>query len=365
MRLGWYPDVRAVNSPEAISLDDLRALVREDRSIQLKTEGVRTARRHGRDGEADRIKLGLPAFTVALFGACHDRCRATNPCSGAEPHRARTADVLEHAGVVPMDLDHVADMGDVYEALQLQPWVAWMYRTASGDGIRVLVAIDPIDVSLGHEHVYRAHASAWASAADAIEEAVGHRADKLSDHTRLNFLSADEDEWCRPSPRPLAWEMREDALAERSTVAAVPAGEAAEWMVRYWGGDRWRSEVAKALGHIDLANRTANGEALSPSLRVAGRHPRVWGSACRLYQWVHAGVVSHEEWEVAVGLLYDASAGSDDAASMRRVYENAPRSWIGQKGLPPPPYGWMKEKGYVRERHGPRGRVVRPEVDAW
>ena len=115
-----------------------------------------------------------------------------------------------HSGRVVLDFDGV-DVTDAFARASLAPMTELAFISPSGDGIKVVVRVDPVPKV---PVTPAAHKSAWRAAVKAYDEiGIGDADASGSDATRLCFLAHDPNVYHNAKAAPVAWELEKPRKA--------------------------------------------------------------------------------------------------------------------------------------------------------
>lgn len=253
---------------------EVRKLAKKERRLNAKLDAIaddpmRYAKRARmmndasglEDARAELKKHHLPGVT---FGGTFER--------------RKKAKLTAHSGHVCLDLDHVEDAPSVRDSAMAIQSTALAFVSPSGDGVKCVVAVDPVPTDdAGHKAAYAAVAAAY----EVVTQ--GKLDDAGSDVTRLCFLSHDPDATIRDEPARVTWTMPEpqpDPEPEavfRTESAGVGSQRGYAHSGKLDAGarsliDKWTAEVARASEGV--RNNTLNSGGLVISgLVKAGRAP--------------------------------------------------------------------------------------------
>ncbi len=163
---------------KAVGLEEVVRLIRYDNGVTAKTEAYRRmASVLGKEKADEEVKKKLvPAFSVAvLFDG-----------NGRGP-----ANVLGFTGLALCDIDHIAAIDEAFEKVKADPHTMMVYRTISGDGLRVIYRY------VREEAETHIDATSWRAAFlkgnTYFAELTGHDYDtQCTDYSRLSGLAHDE-----------------------------------------------------------------------------------------------------------------------------------------------------------------------------
>jgi hypothetical protein len=146
-------------------------------TYHLHVTSVRMLRDLGETLVGRRVKSRLPAASFA---------------GTFTPTRAR-ANLQAHSGVIHGDIDHI-DVEAYKHRLCPDPYVAYLFTSPSGDGLKMGVLTSPVSIAEAYTH-------AWQCVADYYHREYGVTWDPSGkDVCRLCFLSADAELFLRPDP---------------------------------------------------------------------------------------------------------------------------------------------------------------------
>lgn len=125
----------------ATTLAQFVADIRSDR-FRPQVERYRRLRSQGgQEAEAQRVKSAMPCVTPSAH------------CFGGHA----VSDLRQYSGLLCIDLDHTADRTDAIVALAAGlPYVAAVFRSISGEGVKVFVRIRTEDLDRGYAPLYAA-----------------------------------------------------------------------------------------------------------------------------------------------------------------------------------------------------------------
>ena len=151
--------------------------LRGDTYRQRVEEYRRLLTQPGHEAEAKRIKENLPCVTPAAV------------CFGGHAVSDRRA----FSGLVCIDLDHTdLRTDDICHLAAALPYVALVFRSVSGNGVKVFVRVRIEDLEKGYAPLYAAVGSA-------VSAAVGHPYDeKCAPLTQPCYYSWDPGAYCNP-----------------------------------------------------------------------------------------------------------------------------------------------------------------------
>ena len=189
-RVSLFQNLLAVVSVTAV-MDEVLRLVRWDSSVEGKTVAYRKMMAVLGKAKADEElkQKSLPAISVAVLFDGNGR---------------KAAHILAFTGLALVDLDHVENVDDVFERVKQDPHTLLVYRTVSGEGLRILYryqrensapTLAPYPTKEGESP--RLDATTWRAAFlkgnTYFAELTGHAYDEqCSDYTRLCGLAHDE-----------------------------------------------------------------------------------------------------------------------------------------------------------------------------
>ena len=128
--------------------------------------------------------------------------------------KAGQSELLEHSGVVVIDLDHVEDAAAVRDSLAVAGWTLAAFVSPSGYGVKVLAVVTPTPTTKDE------HTAAWNACRAAVAAVVTAKVDGSGkDVTRLCLVSHDADAYTAATVTPLPWVMSATASAPASSPA--------------------------------------------------------------------------------------------------------------------------------------------------
>ena len=169
-------------------------------------------------------KRKLPASTTSGPFRPGHRHGETPPLSHLEKFPdCRTTGLLEHSGLVIEDLDHLAAHGADPELLMEQfaahPAVIGAHLSPSGDGIKVLMAVDPVPWD------DKSHVRAWAGGRDALASIHTDIDESGKNLSRISFQSDDPGCYIAPDDKMIIpARMAEPAPEPEEPPRAKPRG---------------------------------------------------------------------------------------------------------------------------------------------
>lgn len=121
MMVSVFPNVKIKDNPEHFPLLEVLDRIKKG-SFDMKRR-IATIRGEKDKGKRGGLKVGLlPVFTPSgMFGKMED------------------GELLQSSGTICLDLDHVPDVKAERERLKAVPYVFGIFRSPSGDGLKVLV----------------------------------------------------------------------------------------------------------------------------------------------------------------------------------------------------------------------------------
>lgn len=171
-QISFYADIRSPKSTAVIGVGDFLAQIGSGKWKPQVLE-VQRLRGKGDKAAADVAKKSLPAVTF----------------SGVFTNRS-IAGLTTHSGLMCLDLDDLGDrLAEVRAILQADPYPLAVFRSPSGMGLKVVVAIDPKD-----------HAGAFQAALDHFGSQGVEVDPSGKDVSRLCFASLDPELWLRKAP---------------------------------------------------------------------------------------------------------------------------------------------------------------------
>lgn len=117
--------------------------------------------------------------------------------SGEFSYRS-TTNLVQHSGLLVLDFDHV-DIGTLMYELPHRPETFFCFRSPSGDGVKLVVKVEPIPQNA------KDHSDAWVYASEALSD-LGVADDSGSDIVRLCFLAHDPHAYTNLNSVPIEWE---------------------------------------------------------------------------------------------------------------------------------------------------------------
>lgn len=173
---------------QPIELPDLQARIAHDPALAEQIRQLRRTRNLDREAYR-RLKLRLPFFCTSTF---------TGGLRRSEFFAAAAALVLDVDGCA----SSTAELAAWRSKLQADPRVAWLFVSPGGDGLKVVVHLDPpCTETKVFSDCYKAFAFEFAAAYQ-LGDFLDHR---TSDCTRVCFLSADPALYHNPLPIPVDW----------------------------------------------------------------------------------------------------------------------------------------------------------------
>jgi hypothetical protein len=152
----------------AIDLDKVLIAIKEGK-WESPISKIRTLKEEGREDEASKLKLSLPAFTV----------------SAEYKGERRKLNISRYLGYVNLDYDKLDDPNRVKSVVASLPFTYSAFISPSGNGVKVIVKIDS-DLDQ--------HEDAFKSVREYYDTVVGIRSDeKVKDVLRLCFVSHDPE----------------------------------------------------------------------------------------------------------------------------------------------------------------------------
>ena len=215
-RVSLFQNLLAVVSVTAV-MDEVLRLVRWDSSVESKTVAYRKMMAVLGKAKADEElkQKSLPAISVGVLFDGNGR---------------KAAHILAFTGLALVDLDHVENVDDVFEQVKRDPHTLMVYRTVSGEGLRILYRYqrentaptpDPSPTKGGER--LRIDATSWRAAFlkgnRYFAELVGHEYDaQCSDYTRLCGLTHDAEVYVN-------WEAVPFVISDEEILAANFSGD--------------------------------------------------------------------------------------------------------------------------------------------
>lgn len=175
-------DIKRPDAVQAASLELIAGGIRT--RLQDETGYVRSVYMGGDDEAYRQAKLSLPF--VSFSGLFSER---------------RGDGLQRHSGLVLLDFDKLTDteLDDLRGKAVGCPHTALVYRTPSGNGLRVVMAVTPLPSA-------DTHLSAWQSAYDFASKLWGYESDPaVKDIVRASFLCHDPDVYANSGVVPLAY----------------------------------------------------------------------------------------------------------------------------------------------------------------
>lgn len=189
----------------ATTLEQFVADIRSDR-FRPQVERYRRLRSQGgQEAEAQRVKSAMPCVTPSAH------------CFGGHA----VSDLRQYSGLLCIDLDHTADRTDAIVALAAGlPYVAAVFRSISGEGVKVFVRIRTEDLDRGYAPLY-------AAVGRAVSRCVGHAYDeKCAPVTQPCYYSWDPAAHFRPDASTFPYRPEEEAPAAGTPCPVAPQGAA-------------------------------------------------------------------------------------------------------------------------------------------
>ena len=244
--------------PKAVKIRPILEAIR-DGQYERQINRLRNYLKDGKKEEYDRDKKKLPAFTI----------------SGKFNTREAT-DLLEHSGIMQIDIDKVENPTDLRDRLIQDPHICAAFISPSGKGVKCLILSNPD---------YTKHKAAFIACENHLKARYNVQIDEAcKDVNRLCFVSYDADLRTNPDASPIlipeeAPKIRpqkksftkqsdnETANRLRSAMQALSAEEYETW-IRYgmalknWNGHgafdiwhSWSSTASNYKNHPDCFNR--------------------------------------------------------------------------------------------------------------
>ena len=162
------------------------------RNLREKTQNLNKWY-HSNPVKYDERKLQLPAVTW----------------SGRFEKGKRTGEgLLEHSGLIVLDVDNDIDMGTVLADFAHNPHVLLAFVSPSGQGVKPVIPIHPIPQNATeHTHAFNAVLEVFSEYAEQDPEHLP----KQRDVNRLCFLAHDPRLIYNPNAKPVEWEIDEQA----------------------------------------------------------------------------------------------------------------------------------------------------------
>ena len=252
--------------PKAVKIRPILEAIR-DGQYERQINRLRNYLKDGKKEEYDRDKKKLPAFTI----------------SGKFNTREAT-DLLEHSGIMQIDIDKVENPTDLRDRLIQDPHICAAFISPSGKGVKCLILSNPD---------YTKHKAAFIACENHLKARYNVQIDEAcKDVNRLCFVSYDADLRTNPDASPIlipeeAPKIRpqkksftkqsdnETANRLRSAMQALSAEEYETW-IRYgmalknWNGHgafdiwhSWSSTASNYKNHPDCFNRWKSFEPIS------------------------------------------------------------------------------------------------------
>jgi hypothetical protein len=208
LTLNVYEGVMS-KSPITFTLGQVADAIRTDARIKQGTDAYRFFNANSQNSpqnkkNAVRIKQSMPAFVpAATFYGAH----SANAIKG-------------FTGLLALDFDHFSSREALQQKVQemrQDPHVVMQYVTISGEGLRLVFAID-LDLQSPMESfkAFYAHLSRLYS------ERVGVEADKqCKDATRLSFMCHDPEAYLNPTPVMFSLSELEEAAMTSKTASTI------------------------------------------------------------------------------------------------------------------------------------------------
>ena len=133
----------------------------------------------------------------------------------------RGKSLIEHTGLVGLDIDHVGEGEALRDMLARDRKTAFVFVSPSGDGVKLFAAVRPLPRDAAeHGDAYDAVAAHYAGRYSWLEKNFDAQ---TRDVTRLCFFARDEDAFIRQSEwiDQVAWRRREGSAVEPSRVSAT------------------------------------------------------------------------------------------------------------------------------------------------
>jgi hypothetical protein len=161
---------------ETLTLIQALETIRTGR-YQSEVRVVRAVLAHRGKAAYDKAKAQLPAFT---FGGTFAPSRGN-------------AHLQQHSGIVHGDLDHLADVAAVKQAICRDPCTVYAFVSPSGGGLKLGVHVPVVADTAGYQH-------AWHTVSTAYERRYGGHWDPSGkDISRLCYVSHDLDLFWNPA----------------------------------------------------------------------------------------------------------------------------------------------------------------------
>ena len=254
------------------------------------------------DTSLERVAIGIRTSATLkrhydvlqrLAGAAVGRYKAENlPAitpSALFSERRGNRQSFVHSGHVVIDIDGIDDAPSVLTRLVKSPQVALAFISPSGNGIKAIIAVDPIpETPVQHQAAYH-------YVAVLVAGLLGIKVDISHDVSRLCFLTHDPDVYLNVEPEPIRWQWGFEPPPRKTYVPDVPVSA--------------EQELADALqalssiqGQIEYRDMIRIIAALHNDIGSAAREPAIeWMMSVR----GHRGCTrqrAEDDWDRVAGI---------------------------------------------------------------